>query len=217
MQNSVAYLRLFPAWRTVILFFFSLILMHTSTTSSIASANVNHTQKPMWYRYYDKNGIANISSNVTPAHVRHGYEALDRNMQVIKRSRPYSTEQDLKQSSQRAATYKRNEEDVRLKRAYGSSQMAITKKNEALLNIKKQIQTQSDQLIQLEKDRILFQKQARAYHGKSNAMPKQLKDNLNNNAANIQFFKKNITSLQMHYRNKQENYDTIIKRLKQLE
>lgn len=215
MQNLATYLRFFPIWRTLVLFCFAVILMHTSTTSSVANANVNHTQKPMWYRYYDKNGIANISSNVTPAHVRHGYEALDRNMQVIKRSQPYNTEKDLRQSSQRASQQKRNEDDLRLKRAYGSSKMAINKKNEALLNIKKQIQAQSEQLVQLEKDRILFQKQANAY--KANAIPKQLKENLQNNASNIQFLKKNIVTLQMHYRNKQQSYDTIIKRLQQLE
>ena len=52
--------------------------------------------KATWYRYYDSKGIANISSNVTPNHIRHGYEALDQNMQVIQRNRAYNTEADLK-------------------------------------------------------------------------------------------------------------------------
>ncbi len=47
--------------------------------------------KAVWYRYYDQKGVANISSNVTPNHIRYGYEALDRNMQVIQRARPYNT------------------------------------------------------------------------------------------------------------------------------
>ena len=41
--------------------------------------------KAVWYRYYDKNGVANVSTSVTPEHIRYGYEALDRNMQVIKK------------------------------------------------------------------------------------------------------------------------------------
>lgn len=49
--------------------------------SSVAIAG---TPKAVWYRYYDQHGIANISTSVTPAHIRYGYEALDRNMQVIK-------------------------------------------------------------------------------------------------------------------------------------
>jgi hypothetical protein len=51
--------------------------------SSVAIAD---TPKAVWYRYYDQHGIANISTSVTPAHIRYGYEALDRNMQVIKRN-----------------------------------------------------------------------------------------------------------------------------------
>ena len=217
MQNSISYLYISPLWRKIILFLFSLILMHVSTTASYANTQNNASPKPMWYRYYDKNGIANISSTVTPAHVRHGYEALDRNMQVIKRSQPYSTEKDLQQSAHRATQYQRNEHDVRLKKAYGASKTAINKKNEALINIQKQIKAQTDQLTQLQKDRVLFQKEEAIYVRKGKAVPQPLKETLTNNANNIQFFKKNIAALQIHYRNTQSNYDAIINRLKVIE
>ena len=52
--------------------------------------------KAVWYRYYDSKGVANISTSVTPNHIRYGYEALDRNMQVIKRNRPYNAETEQK-------------------------------------------------------------------------------------------------------------------------
>ncbi|PIL47264.1 hypothetical protein B4N86_21400, partial [Acinetobacter baumannii] len=38
----------------------------------------NATPKAVWYRYYDQHGIANISTSVTPAHIRYGYEALSK-------------------------------------------------------------------------------------------------------------------------------------------
>lgn len=72
--------------------------------------------KPAWYRYYDSRGIANISTNVTPNHIRYGYEALDQNMQVIQRNRAYNSEADIKQAPQRAALAKKNEADLKLKK-----------------------------------------------------------------------------------------------------
>ena len=34
----------------------------------------DNQNKAVWYRYYDQQGVANISSNVTPNHIRHGAE-----------------------------------------------------------------------------------------------------------------------------------------------
>ena len=76
-----------------------LVWMLLVSTLSIA----NSPNKAVWYRYYDQHGVANISSNVTPNHIRYGYEALDRNMQVIQRARPYNTESDIQKAPQRAA------------------------------------------------------------------------------------------------------------------
>src|SRR5690606_19489098 len=93
---------------------------------TFACANNNQIQpKATWYRYYDSKGVANISTNVTPNHIRYGYEALDQNMQVIKRSRPYNAEADIRQAPQRAQQAKRIAEDNRLKRAYNNSQTAL--------------------------------------------------------------------------------------------
>ncbi len=101
--------------------------------SSVAIAD---TPKAVWYRYYDQHGIANISTSVTPAHIRYGYEALDQNMQVIKRNHPYNSEADLNQSSQRALSARYREEDNKLKRAYSNSKTATIKRDQALLAIK---------------------------------------------------------------------------------
>jgi hypothetical protein len=158
--------------------------------------------KAVWYRYYDNKGVANISTSVTPNHIRYGYEALDRNMQVIK---------------QRAAQAKQREADLRLKRAYTNSKVAINKGNEALANIKKQISFQQDQLKQLQNDRILFKRQEMEYLRKGDPVPAILKSNLSNNATNISNKKEQIQSLQTNYRNTQAEYANIIARLKAME
>lgn len=173
--------------------------------------------KATWYRYYDSKGVANLSSNVTPNHIRYGYEALDQNMQVIKRNRAYNVEADIKQAPQRAAQARQNATDLKLKNAYGNSQVATNKRNDALISIKKQIAFQQDQLKQLQNDRIFFKRQQMEHLRKAEGIPTNLKNTLDNNQKNIEAKKETIQSLQMHYRNTQAEYDRIIARLKALE
>ncbi len=173
--------------------------------------------KAVWYRYYDSKGVANISTNVTPNHIRYGYEALDRNMQVIKRNRAYNAAIEEKKAPQRAAQAKQREADLRLKRAYTSSQVAIKKRDDALAYLKKQISFQQDQLKQLQSDRILFKRQEMEYLRKGDPVPAILKSNLTNNATNISNKKQQIQSLQNNYRDTQAEYANIVARLKAME
>ena len=177
----------------------------------------NPLPKATWYRYYDSKGVANISTNVTPNHIRHGYEALDQNMQVIRRNRAYNTEADIKQAPQRAAHAKQQATDLKLKKAYGNSQVALAKRNDALANIKKQIAFQQDQLKQLQTDRIYFKRQQIEHLRKAENIPVSLKTTIENNQKNIEAKKAMIQSLQINYRKTQAEYDNIIARLKALE
>ena len=192
-----------------------------SLTLSIFLASFSHadnnTSKAKWYRYYDKNGVANLSSTVTPAHIRHGYEALDANMQVIKKNRAYNADQDLKLANVRAHQARQKEEDQKLKKAYGSSKVAAIKRDEILKSYSKQISLQQQQLKQLQKDRTGFKKQEMEYFRKGKAVPNDLKDRLNYNMQNITNTKKNIESLQTDYRNTEAQYEKIINRLKAIE
>ena len=173
--------------------------------------------KAVWYRYYDKNGVANISTSVTPAHIKNGYEALDRNMQVIKRNHAYNVEKDLQQSTSRASEMRKLEQDARLKRAYGNSSVAVNKRNELLSNIKQQITLQNQTLKQLQSDRIILKRQEMEYYRKGNSVPVTLKDRIKYNSENIDKTKNYIGSLQDNYRKTQTYYDDIINRLKKLE
>ena len=177
----------------------------------------NPLPKATWYRYYDSKGVANISTNVTPNHIRHGYEALDQNMQVIRRNRAYNTEADIKQAPQRAAHAKQQATDLKLKKAYGNSQVALAKRNDALGNIKKQIAFQQDQLKQLQTDRIYFKRQQIEHLRKAENIPVSLKTTIENNQKNIEAKKAMIQSLQINYRKTKAEYDNIIARLKALE
>ncbi|MBD1231126.1 hypothetical protein IC789_16660 [Acinetobacter seifertii] len=177
----------------------------------------NDAPKAVWYRYYDQHGIANISTSVTPAHIRHGYEALDQNMQVIKRSHPYNSETDLNQSSQRALSARYREEDNKLKKAYSNSKTAVIKRDQALLAIKKQMNYQQEQLNHLQQDKILFKRQEMEYFRKGEKVPERLKALIENNLTNILKVKQTLELLSKNYNHTNNEYENIIERLKKLE
>ncbi|MEO9281161.1 hypothetical protein ABFY81_14800 [Acinetobacter sp. WA-87] len=177
----------------------------------------NDAPKAVWYRYYDQHGIANISTSVTPAHIRHGYEALDQNMQVIKRSHPYNSETDLNQSSQRALSARYREEDNKLKKAYSNSKTAVIKRDQALLAIKKQMNYQQEQLNHLQQDKILFKRQEMEYFRKGEKVPERLKALIENNLTNILKVKQTLELLSKNYNHANNEYENIIERLKKLE
>lgn len=174
-------------------------------------------QRAVWYRYYDKKGIANVSTSVTPEHIRHGYEALDRNMQVIKRNRAYNATVDVQQSSRRESIARQREQDMRLKRAYGNTKIAATKRDQILASLKKQLNYQQQQLQQLQQDKIGFKRQEMEYHRKGETPPAQLKNNLDNNAKNIENVKRTVESLRNAYHKTETDYADIINRLKNIE
>ncbi|ONN51978.1 hypothetical protein AC056_00645 [Acinetobacter genomosp. 33YU] len=177
----------------------------------------NDAPKAVWYRYYDQHGIANISTSVTPAHIRHGYEALDQNMQVIKRNHPYNSEIDLNQSSQRALSARYREEDNKLKKAYSNSKTAVIKRDQALLAIKKQMNYQQEQLNHLQQDKILFKRQEMEYFRKGEKVPERLKALIENNLTNILKVKQTLELLSKNYNHTNNEYENIIERLKKLE
>lgn len=214
MQSQFKYKLAFIAQKKMTIRFIFFIFIIFQATALFAQ---DPPPKATWYRYYDSKGIANISTNVTPNHIRHGYEALDQNMQVIRRNRAYNSEADIKQAPQRAAQAKQQAETLKLKKAYSSSQVAIIKRNDILVNIKKQIAFQQDQLKQLQNDRIYFKRQQIEHLRKGESIPSSLKNNIENNQKNIEAKKDMIQSLQISYRNTQAEYDNIIARLKALE
>lgn len=173
--------------------------------------------KAYWYRYYDSRGIENVSDKVTPEHIRYGYEALDRNRQVIRRSAPYRPEVDNNKATQRLLQSKQRDADLTLKKAYGNSEVAKSKKNAALTHIQQQITLQKKQLHQLQKDHALFTSQAKVYHDKKSKLPDALKNSLLSSQTNVESQQRYIASLENHYRKTQEDYDKIIQRLKTIE
>ena len=186
--------------------------------SAVYSSTIFATSiKPAWYRYYDHQGIANLSTSVSPNHIRYGYEALDRNMQVIQRTQAFNSDKASSHSTKASVYSKQREADQRLKQAYGSSRVASQKRQENLTHLSKQIKLQQQQLQQLQKDRLVFKKQELQFTQKGHPVPMTLQNTLNYNQQYIQNGQKQLQSLQMQYQKNQAEYDRIIARLKALE
>ena len=138
-------------------------------------------------------------------------------MQVLQRNHAYNAELDIKQSSSRASAARQREQDAKLKRAYSTSKVAESKRDDQFRSIKKQIALQQEQLKQLQADRISFKRQEMESFRKGVPVPNQLKNNIQYNTENIKNTKATIESLNISYRNTQVYYEDIIQRLKALE
>lgn len=173
--------------------------------------------KTVWYRYYDKNGVANLSNRVTPNHIRYGYDSLDINMQVIHHNQPFNSIQDLKFAHTREIQAKQNNDNLRLKEAYGSSKAVILKQQQALANLAKQMSFQQNQLAQQQSDQAMLKRQSlNLTRDRQNEMI-QLTQKRKQNEKNISEIKTNLAYLEHQMRETQQYYDGIIRRLKKLE
>lgn len=170
-----------------------------------------------WYRYYDNRGISNISSTVSPEHLRYGYEVLDSNMQVTQRFRPATHQNSLKHEVQREQAYKQHMDDLRLKNAYSNSRLAEIKKTEALKSIQEQIVYQKNQSNLLYKLQFSLKQKEQEMLLKGQHIPTEFKVNLQKNTDQLNNVQKNIIDTQVKLQRTEQYYNTIINRLKFLE
>lgn len=203
---------------TLIVGFMKLLLLSMLLLCSMSFANPSNPQpKPTYYRYYDSKGTATISRNVSQAHIRHGYEVLDRNMYLIKKVPAYNLEQDLRQERTRAAQHQQSQRDQQIVRSYRNVKYATEKKKEAVALIQKQINEQYLRMKQLQTDRADFLTKKADLIFNKQPIPIQLQKNLDNNQANIKHVRENIEMLKTHLAQQEQFFDDIIKRLQMLQ
>ncbi len=191
-----------------------------TTTLLIVSSSVfaaDAQRKVSWYRYYDQNGVANLSSSVTPNHIRFGYEALDQNLQVVYKNRPYNAENDRREASERQVKSIEQQYDLRLKRAYGNSKTAIIKRAQQLESINLQLNFQKQQLRTLMNEKINYKRQEINYLRKGANTPPSLEQQLSQNNQDIVNVRQIIEELQLKLRETDLQYNKIIARLESLE
>ena len=192
----------------------TLISLHAlANTSPMNSATI---PQATWFRYYDQNGIANLSNTVKPAHIEHGYDILDQNMILIRKVPPYDKNTYQNNAAHREKIVKQQQLDLKYKSAYGNSKTAVTRRDEHLKALSLQLKNQQLELQQLQKNHLLLKQQIQLHPNKQ-GIPKSLQIALVQNEKNIENSKNNIQLLQTRYRQTNVQYDTIINRLKSLE
>jgi chromosome segregation ATPase len=173
--------------------------------------------KIRWYRYYDSNGQASLSNSITEEQMKYGYEALDRNMQVVKRVPPYSAQQYASQKAQRDASNAKRNADLDLKKTYGSSMAATAKRDQILSDLSSRRSFLSTQLISLQAALSANIAQAANLERQQKAIPVSLKKNLEESRKNVNEAQQNIGAIDARQQQVRTDYDQIIRRLTALE
>lgn len=178
-------------------------------------ANVNNPQPVIrWYRYYNNNGQPSLSSTITDQHLRYGYEALDRNMQVIKRVPPYSIESYARQKAKRDAEAAQRQDDINLRRTYGSAAQAIVKRDQLLADMASRKSYLQTQLAGLQRMLSKDIAQAATYERQGKPIPAMLQKSISDNKKNVLEAQQNIQAISERQQQVIQQYNEIIRRLK---
>lgn len=183
-----------------------------TTTSSSGMAQ----PKARWYRYYDSNGRPNLSSTITDQHLKYGYQALDANMQVIKRATPYTPDSYAVQKAKRDALEAKRQYDMNLKRTYGSASQAAAKRDQILADMASRKVYLQAQLTSLQRALSSDIAQAAVYERQRKAIPAALQKSLQTNRKNVSDAEQNIRAISERQQEIRQQYDETIRRLNKL-
>lgn len=173
--------------------------------------------KIRWYRFYNSEGQPTLSSSISEQQMKYGYEALDKNMQVVKRVSPYTAEQYALQKAQRDAAAAKKNADLDLKKSYGSSVAATAKRDQVLADMASRRSYLVTQLISLQATLSGNIALAANYERQQQAIPKSLQKNLAESRKNVNEAEQNIAAIDARQQQVRAEYEVIIRRLSALE
>lgn len=183
-------------------------------TIAMADAGRLTTQQPKahWYRTYDQ-GVASLSSTITERHVRNGYEALDRNLQVIRRVPPYIPAQYEQQKAQRDRAEAQRQADRNLVAVHISSVHATAKRDSMLNEMQTRQQFLQAQLNDLQQELARDIAAAAAYERRKQDIPEPVKQRLTLKREQVAQATTNVQALEQRQLDIINDYKRIIERL----
>lgn len=173
--------------------------------------------KIRWYRFYNSEGQPTLSSSISEQQMKYGYEALDKNMQVVKRISPYSAEQYAVQKAQRDALNAKKDADKDLKKAYGSSQAAAAKRDQILSDMASRRSFLTLQLTGLQATLSGNIAQAANLERQQKPIPPSLQKSLAESRQNVNEAEQNIAAIDSRQQQVRAEYEVIIRRLATME
>ncbi len=169
-----------------------------------------------WYRTH-VNGVPILSSTITEQHIRNGYEALDRNMQVVKRLPPYSASLQAQRKAKLDRERERLMADRNLVRLHGSSIAATAQRNRMLHDVQERralVQRQLSDLALLRQQDVAT---AASHERRGQAIPAVLQRQIAQRDAEQTALVRNLSALQTQENSIRAQYDRAIARLVVLE
>lgn len=169
-----------------------------------------------FYRYYDKRGIAVTSSTVTAAHIRQGYDVLNERMDVVYRVPAGTPASDAAFQRKKNAEEQQRQQDERLIQAYGSSQRAISKRDEIIRGLNSQIDFHRSQHKKLNETYVNLLTQESNYRRAGQTVPTHLTGQLKSTRVSLQRMSSSINTLEINRNKTESEYNHAINRLRAL-
>lgn len=176
----------------------------------------NQQPKAYWYRTYEQ-GAPALSSTITERHIRNGYEALDRNMQVIRRVPPYVAAQYEQQKAQRERLDAQRQADRNLIAVHISSVHAAAKRDSMLNEMQTRQQFLQAQLNSLQQDLARDIAAAAGYERRQQSIPEPVRQRLELKREQVAQAENNVQAIEKRQLEVIGEYKSVIERLTYIE
>lgn len=184
-----------------------------------APAMANDTDSARWYRYYNDKNQPSVTDSITEEHITRGYDALDKNMQLLRHVPPQrrlTAEEVAAAKAARAAEARQKEEDMQLRRLYSRVSDAEHSRDRKLDSLQQRIDFATGSLARLRDSRTQEAQRAAALERTGKPVPPPLKESIANYDQQIQKLQADIQARKSEQDKVRQDFATIIERLQKL-
>lgn len=196
-----------------------LIVLTLLSGTWLSLSHAEETDMARWYRFYNDKNQPTVTDRITEEHTARGYEALDRNMQLLRKVPPQrqltAAEVDAAKAK-RAADAKRVEDDKQLLRLYSKPADAENNRNRQIDAIQLRIDFTTSSLNRLRDSRAREAQRAAVLERTGNPVPKTLRDSIVNYDKQIQQMQTEIQARKTEQNKIRSDFTPIIQRLSEL-
>lgn len=189
------------------------------TTLLAGHAMAGDSDGARWYRYYNDNNQPSVSDRVTEEHISRGYDALDKNMQLLRHVPPQrrlTPEELAAAKAARSAEAKRKEDDQQLLRLYSRPSDAEHSRDRQLEAIQLRIDFSTSSLARLRDSRTQEAQRAAVLERTGKPVPAPLKDSIANYDRQIQKLQTEIKARKAEQEKVRADFAPVIQRLQEL-
>ncbi|HQV41040.1 MAG: hypothetical protein IT466_03955 [Moraxellaceae bacterium] len=194
-------------------------LVLVTLLAGTAMADSKDTDSARWYRYYNEKNQPTITDRITEDHISHGYDALDRGMQMLRHVPPQrilTADERAAAKAARAAEAQRKEDDKQLVRLYARPIDAEQNRDRQIDSIQLQIDFTLSALARLREIRTKEAQRAAALERTGRPVPKPLRESIANYDKQIQQLQSEIRIRKGEQEKVQQTFAPIIQRLIEL-